>query len=173
MAAEAGTSLKSRSYIVGRSIDLSTPRPVVAFPCGSESMRRILRSFDAKEALKLIAVVVFPTPPFWLAIAIILPILDTHCWDCSVLRDVFRVPRGTLSCLGIDIGFWGRFCFDGTQKARLRSGEQKAHVSRLASSPVPSSSFKPLKRHLGVGHVNLSGRAFVSRQGCGLFGFVY
>src|SRR5689334_2015071 len=45
------------------------PRPVVALPWGSESMTRTLRSLAAKEAPKLIAVVVLPTPPFWLVIA--------------------------------------------------------------------------------------------------------
>ena len=45
------------------------PRPVVALPWGSESMTRTLRSLAAREAARLMAVVVFPTPPFWLAMA--------------------------------------------------------------------------------------------------------
>ena len=48
---------------------LATPRPVVALPCGSESMTRTRKSLAAKEAARLMAVVVFPTPPFWLAMA--------------------------------------------------------------------------------------------------------
>jgi len=36
---------------------------------GSESMTRILRSFAANAAARLMAVVVLPTPPFWFAIA--------------------------------------------------------------------------------------------------------
>jgi hypothetical protein len=41
--------------------------------CGSASTNSVLNSKTPKQALKLIAVVVFPTPPFWLAMAIILP----------------------------------------------------------------------------------------------------
>src|SRR5688572_23769590 len=45
--------------------------PLVAFPCGSASTRRVRRSAMAREAATLTAVVVLPTPPFWLAIATI------------------------------------------------------------------------------------------------------
>src|SRR6476661_1637115 len=47
------------------------PTPLVAFPWGSASRRRVRRSAMASEAARLTAVVVFPTPPFWLAIATI------------------------------------------------------------------------------------------------------
>ena len=40
------------------------PRPLVVFPCGSQSIRRTLTSLAARAAAKLMAVVVFPTPPF-------------------------------------------------------------------------------------------------------------
>ena len=53
----------------GLPVFLATPKPVVAFPCGSESMTSTRRSFAASDAAKLMAVVVLPTPPFWLAIA--------------------------------------------------------------------------------------------------------
>src|SRR3954463_9162429 len=42
------------------------PRPVEAFPCGSRSSRRTLWS-AARTVARLMAVVVLPTPPFWLA----------------------------------------------------------------------------------------------------------
>src|SRR5918997_1802241 len=45
---------------------LSSPRPVEAFPCGSRSTSRTLCS-AASAVARLMAVVVFPTPPFWLA----------------------------------------------------------------------------------------------------------
>src|SRR5215467_273041 len=48
---------------------LSIPRPVVALPWGSRSTRRVRRSARARPAERLTAVVVFPTPPFWLATA--------------------------------------------------------------------------------------------------------
>ena len=45
-------------------------------PEGSRSMARIFLPASAKHAARLIAVVVFPTPPFWFAIAMILPIFS-------------------------------------------------------------------------------------------------
>src|SRR5512140_3325531 len=43
-----------------------------AFACGSTSTSRTRRSHAAREAARLIAVVVFPTPPFWFASEMIL-----------------------------------------------------------------------------------------------------
>src|SRR5579863_4588870 len=45
------------------------PRPVEAFPWGSRSISRICSSLAASAVARLIAVVVLPTPPFWLAMA--------------------------------------------------------------------------------------------------------
>ena len=50
------------------------PIPDEALACGSVSTRSTRFSSEAKEAARLIAVVVFPTPPFWLANAMTLPI---------------------------------------------------------------------------------------------------
>src|SRR6476646_4348561 len=47
-----------------------TPRPAVRFACGSISTQRMRYPSSASAPARLIAVVVFPTPPFWLAIAI-------------------------------------------------------------------------------------------------------
>src|SRR5579864_9536753 len=52
---------------------LVTPLPTVALPCGSRSINITRRFMAANEAARFILVVVFPTPPFWLAIAIIFP----------------------------------------------------------------------------------------------------
>src|SRR5690606_12879934 len=43
--------------------------PVLALPWGSRSITRTSRSAAARAAPRLIAVVVLPTPPFWLTIA--------------------------------------------------------------------------------------------------------
>src|SRR5215472_7622621 len=43
----------------------------VRWACGSRSIRRTRCSRSARAAPRLTAVVVFPTPPFWLAIAIV------------------------------------------------------------------------------------------------------
>src|SRR5579862_4251810 len=42
---------------------------MVAFDCGSRSMRSVFFFLRAIAAARLMDVVVFPTPPFWLAIA--------------------------------------------------------------------------------------------------------
>jgi hypothetical protein len=56
-----------RSVVPGR-----IPTPLEALPCGSMSTSSTLRSAAAKLAARLTAVVVLPTPPFWLAIAMML-----------------------------------------------------------------------------------------------------
>ena len=43
---------------------MSNPVPEVAFACGSASTIKTFFSSTARLAAKLIAVVVFPTPPF-------------------------------------------------------------------------------------------------------------
>ena len=48
------------------------PAAVVALPCGSKSISKTLLFVAERLAAKFTAVVVFPTPPFWLAMAIIL-----------------------------------------------------------------------------------------------------
>src|ERR1700744_5991805 len=53
----------------------SKPMPEVELACGSASTNNVLYSRTAKLAARLIDDVVFPTPPFWLAKAIILLIL--------------------------------------------------------------------------------------------------
>src|SRR5262245_48566527 len=45
------------------------PRPVDALPCGSRSMISTCSLMAASAVPRLIAVVVLPTPPFWLATA--------------------------------------------------------------------------------------------------------
>src|SRR5271155_400189 len=46
---------------------LGIPRPVEAFPCGSISTMSVGAPTAARAVPRLIAVVVLPTPPFWLA----------------------------------------------------------------------------------------------------------
>src|SRR6185436_1262191 len=43
------------------------PRPLEALPCGSESTSSTFSPTAARAVPRLIAVVVLPTPPFWLA----------------------------------------------------------------------------------------------------------
>src|SRR5699024_11016670 len=71
----AGRSSTSILYTQRSISALSTPTPLVALPCGSISTSKTLLSNLAMPALNLTADVVFPTPPFWLAMAIVLPML--------------------------------------------------------------------------------------------------
>src|ERR1700721_92092 len=43
------------------------PRPVEALPCGSRSISSTCSPIAARAVPRLMAVVVLPTPPFWLA----------------------------------------------------------------------------------------------------------
>src|SRR5690606_12615671 len=61
----------SRSWVVIPRRAGSMPSPVEALPCGSRSTSRTLSPSSASAAERLIAVVVLPTPPFWLATAMI------------------------------------------------------------------------------------------------------
>ena len=68
-------SIVARPSASTSAIDRSTvlrlmPTPAVRLACGSMSMRRTRKPSSASAPARLIAVVVLPTPPFWLAIAI-------------------------------------------------------------------------------------------------------
>ena len=49
------------------------PQPIVAFDCGSRSISSTRRCVAASDAARLTQVVVLPTPPFWFATQITLP----------------------------------------------------------------------------------------------------
>src|SRR3989475_3720986 len=68
----------------------SMPTPLVELPCGSASMSSVLRSAVASDAARLTAVVVLPTPPFWLAIAITRDIIN-RCLAKSYIA--FKLTR--------------------------------------------------------------------------------
>src|SRR5437588_3485868 len=57
--------------MVWSSSSRSTPSPEVALAWGSQSMRSTRRPRAARAAPRLMAVVVLPTPPFWLTTAMI------------------------------------------------------------------------------------------------------
>src|SRR5262245_50374174 len=50
------------------------PTPLVMLPCGSRSTTRMRWSASARDAARLMAVVVFPTPPFWFVTAMMRPV---------------------------------------------------------------------------------------------------
>jgi hypothetical protein len=96
----SGSSRMSDWYSVRRAGSFGNPSALVVFACGSQSMTSVRCSATAREAPRLTAVVVFPTPPFWLAMAIMRAKLSPRC-RANVAETnlaVQDVSRGTSSC---------------------------------------------------------------------------
>ena len=68
-SSSSGARPSRNSYEPGERSFLPTPKPVEAFPWGSKSINRTFSPTAARAVARLMAVVVLPTPPFWLAIA--------------------------------------------------------------------------------------------------------
>src|SRR5207247_936239 len=66
----------------------------VLFACGSRSMRRVRLFLRANAAARLTAVVVLPTPPFWFAIAMTVPM-----FGCQLASLASRLSIHGLSTL--------------------------------------------------------------------------
>ena len=98
--------------VVDRSVELVglTPRPTDSAPCGSKSTSSTLRPYSASAAPRLIVVVVLPTPPFWLASAMI---RAGPCRSAAWARGspAASAPAATsVSSLGVDrSGLGGRW----------------------------------------------------------------
>src|ERR1700686_437587 len=73
-----------------RSGFFTRPRPLVEFDCGSQSTSSVLTSAAASEAERVMAVVVLPTPPFWLAIAMTRPMILFLCVARQDMRTRLR-----------------------------------------------------------------------------------
>src|SRR5271156_74881 len=106
MILSSDSSRISAWYRVRRAGSFGNPRALVVFPCGSQSIISVFCSAAAREAPRLTAVVVFPTPPFWFAIAITRANLAPLEGNENV-ADIFRsvqgiVSRGTTSKVQID-----------------------------------------------------------------------
>ena len=70
--ASAGRAARAGARRAGRRTSVPfarSPSPEVAFACGSRSMTSARSPASARQAARLIAVVVLPTPPFWFASA--------------------------------------------------------------------------------------------------------
>ena len=99
---------------------ISTPNPLEAFACGSASTTSTVFSSVASDAAKLMVVVVFPTPPFWLANAMIFPIflvnfrqryknivrkslsLKVFSYFCTKKKDIFMENKKPLVLISND-----------------------------------------------------------------------
>src|SRR5215468_8727414 len=90
-------SPSSTSQVLRSSCDLSTPLPMVVLPWGSMSISSTRRLVAARDAARLTAVVVLPTPPFCIAMAMT-RFMDRECTAPARPRPVSRTratPRGT------------------------------------------------------------------------------
>src|SRR5438105_4376230 len=65
-------SASVRTSYIDFSIVRRSRYDIDELPWGSRSIRRVLRFFWERAAARLMAVVVFPTPPFWFAIVMII-----------------------------------------------------------------------------------------------------
>src|SRR5215469_13960275 len=72
------------------------PRPLVLLDCGSRSLTRTWAPRSASAAPRFMTVVVFPTPPFWFATAMIrgveISALALTCGNSTTWRDMARLP---------------------------------------------------------------------------------
>src|SRR4051812_35967247 len=75
MTSRIGRACTSTSYIDRSSESGSMPCDIVRLPCGSMSMHRTRWPSSAKAAARFSVVVVFATPPFWLANAMTFAVL--------------------------------------------------------------------------------------------------
>src|SRR4051794_7928720 len=74
------------------------PSPVLAFPCESRSTISTERPLAASAVPRLIAVVVLPTPPFWLATASTRP---RPAGVCSLAPDTLQPADDEDTALGV------------------------------------------------------------------------
>src|SRR3954453_3831456 len=74
------------------------PRPVLALPCESRSTISTERPLAASAVPRLIAVVVLPTPPFWLATASTRP---CPAGVCSLAPDTLQPANDEDTALGV------------------------------------------------------------------------
>src|SRR5204863_7315194 len=81
----------STSKLVTGRASSPTPTPVEALPCGSRSRISTFSPIAARAVPRLMAVVVLPTPPFWLAMA------------RTRRADVAARLTGSFLCLGLEL----------------------------------------------------------------------
>ena len=68
MTSPIDTEASVKTSYMDRSTVVMSRKDMVLLAWGSRSMRRVFFCRSANAAARLIAVVVLPTPPFWLAI---------------------------------------------------------------------------------------------------------
>src|SRR5262245_64731330 len=87
-SAQVGSAIAS--YVL-RVIVRRSRNEMLLLACGSRSMSSVLLPRMASAAARFTAVVVFPTPPFWLAIATIIGLVLVDEAGCRDSRDGVRM----------------------------------------------------------------------------------
>src|ERR1700684_130115 len=104
------------------------PNPPDELACGSQSTRRQLSPSRASAAERLIAVVVFPTPPFWFTTAMTLPMRNGR-----VLVEGGESKKTTMCTTRREL--WRTYLAVGETKAELSHCEgdrsQRARTEQL------------------------------------------
>ena len=130
------------------------PSPVEALPCGSRSISSTRQPVAASAVARLIAVVVLPTPPFWLATAIRIIVFP------SALR---RTPLATM-IRGIGVGE-ARFETEITLPRRSRRIQFGLGVSALGKDPDRPGRGKTLRQRRAVSASGAKARALITSNG--------
>src|SRR6185369_3903131 len=129
-----------------------TPRPTEQAPCGSKSTSSTFRPYSARAAPRLIVVVVLPTPPFWLARAMI--------------------RAGPCRCVGIGSGMGRRIVYavgSAGPRSAPRSSEpccsRKAEVQASARESLLDNCLRPLPTRAAGADARLYATR-AARSGC-------
>src|SRR4051795_9705544 len=136
MISRIGRSWTSTSNMDCSSASGLTPWDIVRLPCGSRSTHSTRWPSSAKAAARFSVVVVFATPPFWLAKAMTLAwgVTDELLGSGRTIAAWFPLVRA-VSCTGGQNGGMERARDDATGLTHV------ATVSFLASRAAPSGQF--------------------------------
>src|SRR5262249_5526230 len=132
-----------------------SPRPEVAFAWGSRSTTSARSPASARQAARLIAVVVFPTPPFWFAIAKVrgrmrraygsprtFPALRSWTVHSNWRKRPWQLQQRRGLCLS-GLGEWALLRYTGTaweawgRRRQLRQNEQTRELFGWSAAEAP------------------------------------
>src|SRR5579864_8378565 len=134
------------------------PSPVEAFPCGSRSRTSVGSPTAARAVPRLIAVVVFPTPPFWLATTKtrgLAPFCSCSGTDMAKLPNLQNDARGVGYALVLANLHPPRFTGLGQfSRYRLALEKQRNSIRGAKSSCI---SQQDVKRGEGTSRDNVEG----------------
>src|SRR5215469_3462695 len=148
-AAARSHSPSSTSQVLRSSCDLSIPLPMVALPWGSRSKRSTRRLVAASDAARLTAVVVLPTPPFCIAMAMTRFMATVYCTVAPMPVDKMRMPQGrvgrALQLLAAQAAKVAPFAAGNEADVRKTA---RGRFSNRSGHQLARLSCEPLARHL-------------------------